>query len=242
MNHKELIESTLREMPCFAEWAPVAMSQLVAASTLCWHERGSLLSANVQAGEPTIFVIVSGHVVHVETSSESVRLSWALRGPGHILGISYMLDLGGRILEYIANDEVVAIHMPGHLLFGFLDKAPLHWKHMARMVLQQERTQIDLVIGQIVGSLAQRLASVVAQLAALYGVRAIEKDAIRIRLSQQSLADILQVSRQSVNKQLSAWAALGVVRIQYNEIVILDAPALQRMSRPSAPLNDAVPA
>ncbi|MDQ0006248.1 CRP-like cAMP-binding protein [Variovorax boronicumulans] len=233
---------TLREMPCFAHWPPIALSQLMGSSRLCWHKRGSMLSADVEAGKPEIFVIVSGHVLHVEAPRDSARMSLALRGPRHILGLSYMLDLGSRRLEYVANDEVVAIHIPGHLLFGFLDDDPVRWKDMSRMVLQQERTQIDLVVGQTVGSFARRLASTVEQLAALYGTQATEKDAVHLRLTQQTLADILQVSRQSVNTQMSTWAALGVVEIQYSGILVRDSSALREISRPPAPLEDGVSA
>jgi len=239
-SHKELMSRTLRKMPCFAQWPPIAFSQLLASARLCWHTRGSMLSADVEANKPEIFVIMSGHVLHVEAPRDSARMRWALRGPLHILGFSYMLDLGSRRLEYVANDEVVAIHIPGQLLFAFLDDDPVRWKDMSRMVLNQERTQIDLVIGQIVGSFAQRLASTVEQLAAHYGVQAAKKDAVHLRLSQQTLADILQVSRQSVNTQMSTWAALGVVEIQYNGILILDPSALREISRSPAALNDGV--
>jgi hypothetical protein len=97
-SHKELMSRTLREMPCFAHWPPIALSQLMGSSRLCWHKRGSMLSADVEAGKPEIFVIVSGHVLHVEAPRDSARMSWALRGPRHILGLSYMLDLGSRRL------------------------------------------------------------------------------------------------------------------------------------------------
>lgn len=239
---KELIERTLRNMQGFASWPPTAMTQLLASCRLGWHARGNLLSAEAQADAPEIFVIVSGHVVHAEASPERGRLSWALRGPGHILGFAYMLNIAGRVLEYLANDDVVAIHMPGRLVFELLDGDPVRWKHMGRMLLHQERTQIDMVIGQIVGALGQRLASTIEQLAALYGVRTTETGATHLRLTQKDLAGILRVSRQSVNKELSAWAASGVVRMQYNAVVILDPAALKRMSNPLAQQGEGVEA
>ncbi|MDQ0017354.1 CRP-like cAMP-binding protein [Variovorax boronicumulans] len=239
-SHKELMSRTLQEMPCFAQWSPLALNQLMASSRLCWHERGSTLSADAEVDKPEIFVIVSGHVLHVEAPRDNARMNWALRGPRHILGFSYMLDLGSRRLEYVANDEVVAIHISGHLLFAFLDEDPVRWKDMSRMLLQQERMQIDLVAGQTAGSFAQRLATTVEQLAALYGIQVKDSSAVHLRLTQQTLADILQVSRQSVNAQMSTWVALGVVEAQYNGILILDPPALRKISGPTALLKDGI--
>jgi len=235
LTHTAVMEKTLRKMPGFADWPSVALSRLLASSRLCWHERGEVLSADSRTDEAEILVIVSGHVMHVESSRESTRMNWGLIGPLHLLGFFYMLDLGGRVIEYVANDEVVAIHIPGPLLFELLDGDPVQWKHMCRMLLEQDRMQGDMVVGQIVGSLAQRLACTVEQLAALYGTRGTEKDATHLRLTQQSLADILQVSRQSVNKQLSAWDALGVIKIKYNEISILDPSGLRNISRSPVP-------
>jgi CRP-like cAMP-binding protein len=242
MNEKELIERTLRDLQGFALWSPTAMTQLLSYCRLGWHTRGSVLSAKVQADAPEIFVIVSGHVVQTEASLEHGRLSWALRGPGHILGFAYMLNIAGRVLEYVANDDVVAVHMPARLVFELLDSDPVRWKHIGRMLMHQERAQIDMVIGQIVGTFAQRLASTIEQLAALYGVRTTQTGATHLRLTQQDLADILRVSRQSVSKELSKWATSGAIRLQYNAVVILDPTALKRISKTLAPQDDGVTA
>lgn len=235
LTHTALMEKTLRKMPCFADWPSVALSRLLASSRLCWHERGDVLPVDSRADEPEVLVVVSGHVMCVESSRESARMNWGLGGPLRMFGFFHMLDLGGRIIEFVANDEVVAIRIPAHLLFELLDQDPVRWKGMCRMLLEQDRMHGDMVIGQVVGSLAQRLACTVEQLAALYGTRATEKDATHLRLTQQSLADILQVSRQSVNKHLSAWDAMGVIKIKYNEISILDPSGLRNISRPPVP-------
>ncbi|MDH6166486.1 CRP-like cAMP-binding protein [Variovorax boronicumulans] len=239
LTHRALMESTLRKMPCFADWPSVALSRLLASCRLCWHERGEVLPTKSRTDEPEILLIVSGHVMHVECTIESARMSWGLGGPLHMLGFFYMLDLCGRVFEYVANDEVVAIHIPGRLLFELLDEDPVRWKGMCRMLLEQDRTQNDMVVGQIVGSLARRLACTIEQLAVLYGTRGTEKDTTHLRLTQQSLADILQVSRQSVSRQLSAWDALGVIKIKYNEISILDPAGLRNILETSCAVGKA---
>jgi CRP-like cAMP-binding protein len=47
-----------------------------------------------------------------------------------------------------------------------------------------------------------------------------------LRLSQQDLADMLGVSRQSINKQLKRWEQQGWVRLSYGRISLLNAKAL----------------
>ncbi|MET3495365.1 Crp/Fnr family transcriptional regulator [Variovorax boronicumulans] len=225
---KEVMARTLRKTRAFANWSPMALSLLLASSRLCWHARGDSLSA--PAKSPEIFVIVTGHAVQFETSPQGIRLHWALRGPGQLLGFIGMLAFEESRREYVANDEVVAVHMPGQLFFDLLDSDPGRWKDLGRMLLQQEREQIDLVLGQIVGELSRRLASTVKQLAALHGIRASSESATHLRLTQKDLAGLLRVSRQSVNKELTAWDAAGVIKLKFNAIVILDEAALTRIS------------
>lgn len=224
---------TLRKTRAFANWSATAMSLLLASARLCWHARGDSLSAPTKA--PEIFVIVTGHAVQFETSPQGTRLHWALRGPGQILGFIGMVALEESRREYVANDDVVAIHMPGQLLFDLLDSDPSFWKDLGRMLMQQEREQIDMVFGQIVGEFSRRLASTVKQLAALHGIRATRESATHLRLTQKDLAGLLRVSRQSVNKELTTWEAAGVIKLKFNAIVILDELALTRISCASEP-------
>ncbi|WP_257860182.1 Crp/Fnr family transcriptional regulator [Variovorax sp. ZS18.2.2] len=167
-----------------------------------------------------------------ETSPNGIRLRWALRGPRQILGFSSMLSIEESRREYVANDDVVAIHMAGDSLFGLLDGDPMRWKDMGRMLMQQEREQIDMVLGQIVGGLRWRLASTIRQLAALHGIQANKESAIHLRLTQKDLAGLLRVSRQSINKELTSWEAIGVIKLRLNAVVILDESALKKMAHP----------
>ena len=52
-----------------------------------------------------------------------------------------------------------------------------------------------------------------------------------LRLSQQDLADMLGVSRQSINKQLGRWEQQGLVRLSYGRVALLDGAALQRLTQ-----------
>ena len=225
---KDLMALTLGKMQGFSTWSSTAMSLLLASSRLCWHQRGDSLSALAKA--PEILVIVTGHAIQFETSPNGTRLHWALRGPRQILGFSSMLSIKESRREYVANEDVVAIHIAGDSFFDLLDSDPRRWKDVGRMLMQQEREQIDMVVGQIVGELSRRLASTIRQLAALHGVRATKESAVHLRMTQKDLAGLLRVSRQSVNKALVSWEAAGVIRLKLNEIVILDELALKKIA------------
>ncbi|MGJ7528317.1 Crp/Fnr family transcriptional regulator [Variovorax sp. GB1P17] len=83
------------------------------------------------------------------------------------------------------------------------------------------------------GKLSRRLAETIEKLAALHGTRSSEDGHVHLRVAQHDLASILRVGRQSVNKELAALAASGVIKLKYNTIVVLDPVALQNIARPA---------
>lgn len=238
LSNRETMERTLRALPAFAAWPGTDMTRLIASSRLLWHERGDSLIAKAQDRVPEIIVVMKGHIVQVEESRGSPRTSLAIRGPGHILAFSSLPGIEGRMLDFVANDDAMAVHIPRQLLVDLLDQNPVLWKDMGRALLQLERRQADLVSGQIMGTFAQRLASTVELLVTHYGVRDEKGAPACLRLTQQDLATILHVSRHTVNKQLSGWAASGIIRLKYNAIVVLDLPRLKNIASSLATQED----
>jgi len=231
LSDKELMERTLREMPAFAAWPSVAMSRLLAFSRLQWHTRGDLLSD--KASGPEILTLVSGSVLHTRPSEGNAGLTWTLLGPGVLLGFAHMLELEARPFEYIASDDAVAIHIPGHQLFALLDSDPTRWTDMGHMLISQDVEQGQLTTSQMAGKLSRRVAETLEKLAAFHGTRGSEDGTVHLRLAQHDLASMLRVSRQSANKELAALAASGVIKLKYNAVVILDPVALQSIARPT---------
>ena len=234
LSDKELMERTLRDMPAFAAWSSLSMSRLLAISRLQWHARGDSLSDKDRA--PEILVLVSGSVLYVEPSIRDIdlRAPWTLLGTGLLLGLPHMLALEKRLFEYIASDDVVAIHIDGNLLFELLDSDATRWKDMGYMLISQALKLGDLASSQMAGRLSRRLAETLEKLAESQGTRSSESHSIHLRVTQRDLAAILQVSRQSVSKELAGLSVSGVIEVKYNAIVVLDPIALRKIARPPA--------
>ncbi|MDQ0073879.1 CRP-like cAMP-binding protein [Variovorax boronicumulans] len=232
LSDKELMERTLRDMPAFAAWSSLGMSRLLAASRLQWHARGDSLSAKDRA--PEVLVLVSGSVLYAEPSAKGLGAgaAWTLLGTGLLLGLPHMVALEDDLFEYFANDDVVAIHIQGHLLFELLDSDAERWRDMGHMVISQDLKQGDLTSSQMAGRLSRRLAETIEKLAASHGTPNKENGSIHLRLTQHDLAAMLRVSRQSVSKELASLSISGAIQLKYNGILVLDPIALQRIARP----------
>jgi CRP/FNR family cyclic AMP-dependent transcriptional regulator len=79
----------------------------------------------------------------------------------------------------------------------------------------------DAILMPLSGRLAKRILTLEA--------RASEVGAT-LTVSQEELAMMLGVSRQSVNRQLRQWEADGVVRLHYGRIEVIDSGALSRLA------------
>jgi CRP-like cAMP-binding protein len=101
---------------------------------------------------------------------------------------------------------------------------------MAKMLMKQHRVVLDSLLSQGVGSFQRRLVATIERLAVLYGSDDGKGINLRLRLTQEDLATLLQVTRQTVNQALRALVACGAIRLNYNTITVLDLDALRKLA------------
>lgn len=175
--------------------------------------------------------IVSGYLMSERLMTDGSASAVGLVGPGTVVGLSYAMELGARTgFRYRAHTDAVVVHAPSKLLLELLDAEPAMWKDMAGMLLRQKRELHSTVLTHIIGSLNQRVAATVERLAQLYGTT--EGDAVRLRLqiTQEDLAALLQVSRPTINKALRVLESEYILALEYKTITILDRKRLQQMA------------
>lgn len=222
-----LMEHALRVTSGFAHWPVSAMSQLLAASRLERYGRGEVISN--ERGAPETFVIASGYAVVGYIPPEWDRTPLALVGPGSLCGFTRADSPEDRVMyDFCAHTDAVIVKMPTFAVRQILDGNPVLWEDMAKMLMKQYREILDSLLGQGVGSLSRRLATTIERLTALYGSSDGHRVSLRLRLTQEELAALLQVTRQSVNKELLKLVTSGTISVVHNKITVLDFTALRR--------------
>jgi DNA-binding GntR family transcriptional regulator len=58
-----------------------------------------------------------------------------------------------------------------------------------------------------------------------------DKILLNLKLSQENLAELLQTSRQSINKELAALSNQHIIEVKYNQIFILDFAKLSNIAQ-----------
>ncbi|OXH83247.1 Crp/Fnr family transcriptional regulator, partial [Burkholderia multivorans] len=122
--------------------------------------------------------------------------------------------------------DALLLHVPQSALLAILDATPQYWRQFALLMAQKLRLSFLTVESMSVMSAAQRLAARLLMIADGYG--GISAGRTRVRLSQEKLAAMLSLTRQTTNQLLNALQADGVVRLHVGEIEIVDVDALRR--------------
>jgi CRP-like cAMP-binding protein len=86
-----------------------------------------------------------------------------------------------------------------------------------------------------VSSLEERLASQLHILASAAGKRETsdeESETYSLFVRQDDLANMLGVARQSINRILKEWEAVGLVKLTYGGLAVTDMPGLLKIAVP----------
>lgn len=136
-----------------------------------------------------------------------------------------LIDGQPRTHDAVARGESMVLVVPRAALLDWLALHPQAWQEIARLACNKLRLAFHVLEewGQL--SLEQRLARRLWLLAQGYGGRSTAPRR-RIRLSQEAMAQMLGVSRQSANKALQVLEQRGLVRRHYGEVELLDLGAL----------------
>lgn len=226
---RALIRQGLGVIEAFSSWPVAEFERLLQSARVGRYARGDLVHSEA-LGEPEIVTVVSGHLMWSRVHVDGSRASIAIYGPGMLVGASRALNLeDDPFYECRAHDNLVVIQFPTQLLLDTLDAQAHLWKGMAQMLFRHHRAFFTTMMDQLTGSLRRRVAATVARLAQVYGVDDTTQS-LRLRLSQEDLAAMLQASRGAINREMRALEELGLIRTEYGVTVIGDIDALRDLA------------
>jgi CRP/FNR family transcriptional regulator, cyclic AMP receptor protein len=139
-----------------------------------------------------------------------------------------LFDNAPRTHDAWAQTDATLRHVPQHALDELLAAQPAHWRHFGRLLTHKLRVSFvameDLVLLPPTPRVAGRLALMATGHGALEGGGGPRL----LKVSQEQLAQMLALSRQTVNQALKELEAAGAIRRSRAAIEVLDLQALQR--------------
>jgi CRP-like cAMP-binding protein len=173
-----------------------------------------------------LYTVLEGRLAAIDVSEhgdESVQL--------HLEPVSWFGEMGlydrlPRVHHIRAEQPSTVLWLSDTLLREHLRQEPEHWFHFGLLLTQKLRLALFVLEGRKVDSNDLRVARILLMLAksALSGTGQTKQ---RVSVQQQEVAEMLGMSRQTVNQALQRLKAEGLLQLAYGKVDILDLQALQ---------------
>jgi CRP/FNR family cyclic AMP-dependent transcriptional regulator len=217
--------TVLRKHPYFADLAPEAFDQLCRYAKHSTLKRGAAIFSKGDPGT-SLFAVISGTIKISISSPDGRNAILNLIGPGEIFGEIALLDGLARTTDAIANTNCELFTIDRRDFIPFVRSQPELAMKFIELLCTRVRRTSDQVEQIILQNLPGRLAGALLRLTDRHKLA---QGGRTIAITQQEISEMVGMTRESINKQLRAWAARDWVRLEHGAIVVLKPEALQTL-------------
>ena len=177
-----------------------------------------------------MFIIARGRVTLHTDSDEGKELGFGFMREGDIFGEIALFDGGERTATVKAIEPTELLVIEKRDLMAFIEKTPkVAIQLLATMAQRLRRTDEhfeDIFFRNLPGRLAKKFLG----LAEVYGQETEKGVQIDLKLSQGEIGKFTGATRESVNKQMRAWEAEGLINCNKGWITILELEKLEELT------------
>lgn len=204
----------------FATLPETLQEQLRAAAPERSFDPGQIIQ---QRGDKAqgFWLIVSGSVAIGQYLRDGDFRAVAVLGPGDSWGELAMFADRPRVVDAVARTACRLRFIRGTAFEAALAQNPKAMRTLLGALSVQLQEVLDITTGIRSGSAAPRVAGLLASLARSNKGRA------AVRMSQSELAELLGLSRMTVNTALRDYEAQGFIRRKYGGVDVLDLKGLE---------------
>lgn len=171
-----------------------------------------------------IFAVVGGRLKVFASNADGRDVTFAFLGPGELFGELGIADDAPRSASVMAVSEAELACIAQPHLGLLLRDHPEVAAELGRASTATVRRLSERAEDAVFLSLEERVSKILADLAERLGEPGPE--GVLLHLRQQDLADLLSVSRESINRILTAWKAAGVLDLRRGAIRLLRLPGI----------------
>ena len=163
----------------------------------------------------------------VAQNGREITLDYA--DPGAVLGEIAVLNGGGRSASVIALSAGSYLRLTRAAFEAFVERQPgVAWRLLKELARRLRQTN-DTVESDRAFASGPRLARFLQRLT----LSGNPDGRLRLDLSQTELGSFAGMSRENINRQLSAWADAGVIALEHGQIRVLDSNFLSEIAASS---------
>lgn len=224
-NHSKI--KLMQQAVLFAGLAEGALAELAATAHYLRLETDQTLFLKGDPGHQ-LFIVARGVIRISSTSDDGKETTLNLMHSGQMFGEVAVLDGQDRTANAIAHEPSELLVIERRELMAFLDRNPEAMRRMLVAVCARLRWISEALEDAHFLDFPRRLAKRILLLAKLFGHPHSEGGIrIAVQLSQQDLAELLVVTRESVNRQLRQWESDGLMTLRGGYLVVTDIARLE---------------
>ena len=218
----------LRNHELFRELSAEELDQLIAVARIEDFKAKTPIFHKGAAGE-SMMAVVTGEVKISAPAADGREIVLAMMGEGEVFGEIALLDGCDRTADATAvtNCSLLVVHRRDFL--PFLHAHPEVAIRLLRVVCQRVRRTTEQVEDLLFLNLPSRLAKKLLYLSGANDPRPRDR-ALIIRQSQREIGNLVGLSRESINKQLSRWQKEGLLTLRDGMIVLDDLESLREIA------------
>lgn len=169
-----------------------------------------------------VTLVVEGAVQMLCQAPGGREVLFGQAGPGVALGQTLRFGGGPRLVTLICVEPSVLLVVPDHALSRIAAEQPALWQAVAALVYLQLRGALMIAAEAVALPPRQRLAARLDMMARTGGPS--------LRMNQQALAEMLGLSRKTVNGHLLGFQRAGLLTLGYGRIEVRDTAGLRRIA------------
>ena len=183
-------------------------------------------------GDPPdgLYCVVEGTICIGATSAEGREALLAVLEPVNWFGEIGVFDRQPRTHDARADASTTLLHMPQAALITLLDSTPALLHAFALLLTHKLRLTFTVLEETALLPASVRVARRLLLMADGYGDLRLGTRRV-LRVPQEQLAQLLALSRQTVNQVLKDLQARGILKVAYGEIELLDFAGLRDLAR-----------
>jgi len=187
----------------------------------------------IERGDPpdAVFAVATGRLKVVAPRSDGRNATLHILGPGDVFGEIAMLQRQGRTARVTALEESVLVIVDRRAFSDLLASSSDFAQRLLGLLASRLRDTIEHFDATTSLEVPERLARKLLLLGDHFGAATEDGVELRIKLSQRELGDLVDASRQSVNRLLRQWADQGLIAQRDGHLQLRDPDALRVVAR-----------
>ncbi len=223
------IADLLQKVPFLGALAPEDREALASSVTHRRFRKGDILFQREDDGQ-ALFIVESGGVRIYFPGVQGSDLTLAVFGPGDFFGELSLLDGRPRSASAVATLDTLVLALERSDFIALLTSRPAAALSVLEVVSWRLRDADEMASDLAFLDVGARLAKKLLDLAGSHGKTVPSGTLLDLPLTQEELANMIGVTRESVNRNLGEFRRLGLMSNQGRKFVILDPEGLRLRS------------